>query len=140
MKQDCCSGNESTSQWRWVSIALCCTPGLIAVDIGIISIRFLGRPIMDLNTLVLLLVGLVCPIGMGLLMWMMNKNMNQSVDNLRKNDESPADLEDYLMHLRLQQQLLEDEIAELEGQHAAPGNNPIANQHTKPITIQTDGE
>ncbi|QPC83115.1 hypothetical protein G4Y79_01695 [Phototrophicus methaneseepsis] len=69
---------------------------------------------MDLNTLFLLLVGLACPVGMGLMMWMMNKNMNQSTDNLRKNKELPSDLEDYLMQLRLQRQLLDDEITELE--------------------------
>lgn len=88
---------------------------------------------MDLNTLFLLLVGLACPVAMGLLMWMMNKNMNQSTDNLRKNEELPSDLEDDLMQLRLQRRLLDDEIAELEVQH---GNS----KQRKSFMIQADGE
>jgi hypothetical protein len=88
---------------------------------------------MDLNTLFLLLVGLACPVGMGLMMWMMNKNMNQSTDNLRKNKELPSDLEDYLMQLRLQRQLLDDEITELEVQHKN-------GKQIKSFTIQADRE
>lgn len=88
---------------------------------------------MDLNTLFLLLVGLACPVGMGLMMWMMNKNMSQSTDNLRKNKAFPSDLEDYLMQLRLQRQLLDDEIAELEVRH---GNS----KQRKSFMIQADGE
>jgi len=88
---------------------------------------------MDLNTLFLLLVGLACPVGMGLVMWMMNKNMGKSTGNLLKNKEFPSDLDDYLMQLRLQRQLLDDEIAELEVQH---GNS----KQRKSFMIQADGE
>ena len=93
---------------------------------------------MDLNTLFLLLVGLACPVGMGLMMWMMNKNMSQSTGNLRKNKEVPFDLEDSLMQLRLQRQLLDDEIAELE--HATSGSNKVIKQRTKSFMIQADRE
>lgn len=131
MKRDCCSQNEPTIQGRWLSIALCCLPGLIAVGIGMISIRLLGRLIMDLNTFVLLLVGLACPVGMGLMMWMMNKNMNQNADNLQKNDELPSDLEDYLAQLRLRRHLIDAEIAELEAQHPEAVSGSLAKHQAK---------
>lgn len=88
---------------------------------------------MDLNTLFLLLVGLACPVGMGLMMWMMNKSMSNSTSNLRKQDELPFDLEDYLVQLRLQRRLLDDEIAELELQHKN-------SKQIKSFTIQADRE
>ena len=88
---------------------------------------------MDLNTLVLLLVGLACPVGMGLMMWMMNKNISQRTGNLRKNKASPSDLEDDLAQLRLQRQLLDDEIADLEVRYRN-------SRQRKSFMIPADGE
>ena len=41
---------------------------------------------MNLNTLLPLLATLACPIGMGLLMWLMNKNMNSQGEQVKRAD------------------------------------------------------
>jgi hypothetical protein len=62
----------------------------------------------DINTLLLLIGALACPIGMGLMMWLMNKQMSgQSMPGY-----TPA--ADRLQALREQRRLLEEEIAETE--------------------------
>jgi hypothetical protein len=52
---------------------------------------------MELNTLLLILAVLICPICMGVMMWMMNKNMDErrrhtksddSVDSVHKNQKT----------------------------------------------------
>lgn len=59
-----------------------------------------------------LLIGvLACPVAMGLMMWMMNKNMSGHQRHTIPDDSSKADR---LQKLREQQRLLEQEIAELE--------------------------
>jgi hypothetical protein len=62
-------------------------------------------------TTVLLLVGvLACPIGMGLMMWMMNKNMNEQ--HAMPADRKPAGSAERLADLRVQRKALEAEMAE----------------------------
>ena len=46
---------------------------------------------MELNTLLLLLAVLVCPITMGIMMWRMNKNMNHHHTHMKSDDSAHAD-------------------------------------------------
>ena len=45
---------------------------------------------MELNSLLLLLAVLICPISMGIMMWKMNKNMDHS-KHLESGDSAHAD-------------------------------------------------
>lgn len=66
---------------------------------------------MEPATLLLLVGLLACPIAMGVMMWMMNKNMSGHQSHSMTDDSSESD---QLYRLREQQRLLEQEIAELE--------------------------
>jgi len=66
---------------------------------------------MDTSTLFIVLAFLVCPIGMGLMMWMMNKNMSEPSDHTTPGDISAKER---LETLREQRRLLELEIEEVE--------------------------
>lgn len=66
---------------------------------------------MEPATLLLLVGVLACPIAMGVMMWMMNKNMSDHQSHSTTDDSSESD---QLQRLREQQRLLEEEIAELE--------------------------
>ena len=61
---------------------------------------------------VILLVVLACPIGMGLMMWLMNKNMSGQKSHLMSNDQLPTNTAKRLAELQEQRQILEAEIAE----------------------------
>lgn len=67
---------------------------------------------MDVSLLLLLLVVLACPIGMGIMMWMMNKNMSGQNGHAMTSDQTPVTEDDRLVALRQQRQTLEAEIAE----------------------------
>lgn len=65
-----------------------------------------------MSPLVLLMV-LVCPIGMGLMMWLMNKNMSHPSNQVSPDKEKGISAASQLAQLRKQRQSLETEIAEL---------------------------
>jgi flagellar basal body-associated protein FliL len=67
---------------------------------------------MDVSLLLLVLVVLACPAGMGIMMWMMNKNMGGQHGNAMTSDQTPVNEGDRLVALRQQLQTLEAEIAE----------------------------
>ena len=64
-----------------------------------------------MNPLLLVAV-LACPIGMGLMMWMMNKNMGSQPGHSMSGDQQPVRPAERLAALRAQRQALEAEIAE----------------------------
>ena len=68
---------------------------------------------MDVNTIFLLVMGLACPIGMGLMMWLMNKNMSRQPSQLASDKQKRSSAADRLAALHEQRQVLEAEIAEM---------------------------
>lgn len=66
---------------------------------------------MDTSTLFIGLAVLACPIAMGLMMWMMNKNMSEPADHTTPGDVSAKER---LETLREQRRLLELELEEVE--------------------------
>lgn len=65
---------------------------------------------MELSTILLLVATLACPIAMGLMMWLMNKNMGGQASS---GHHPPATSQEWLAALRTQQQAVEAEIAEV---------------------------
>lgn len=60
---------------------------------------------------------LACPIGMGLMMWFMSKGMRGRGDKEQKTPESP----DEVARLRAEQQRLASEVERLERERARDG-------------------
>ena len=69
---------------------------------------------MNPSTLLLIVAALACPIGMGIMMWMMNRNMGGQPGKLAPGPTSPPSQRERLQTLREQRQLLELEITEAE--------------------------
>jgi len=69
---------------------------------------------MELSTILIITAALACPIAMGLMMWMMNRNMSGPQDHSMPGHTSHVSEADRLRVLREQRQRLEQEIAETE--------------------------
>jgi hypothetical protein len=95
---------------------------------------------MDVNTIFLLVMGLACPISMGLMMWLMNRQMNQNAGGPRLEGEpSPRD-EDRLAQLRLRRQLLDEEIKQLEAQNTEVVTGITPMRDTDRMIVQRESE
>ena len=64
---------------------------------------------MELSTILIIVAALACPIAMGLMMWMMNKNMGGDSHQSMSGTDA-----DRLKALREQRQMLDQEIAEMQ--------------------------
>jgi hypothetical protein len=127
---------------RWLPAALCCVPGVVValVGLGVIFLGNVRRFDMDLNAVFLLIMGFACPIGMGVMMWLMNKNMSHQPEHLSSDKQKRISAADHLSALHQQRQLLETEIAELnqlvelEARHEARLTNPSPAPEDTPIS------
>ena len=95
---------------------------------------------MDVNTIFLLVMGLACPIGMGLMMWLMNKNMSQHPEQLSSDKQKRLSPADRLAALHDERRILEAEITELSHQveldepHYLPLSEPSSVPEDTPLS------
>jgi hypothetical protein len=87
---------------------------------------------MEPQTLLLLVAALACPIGMGLMMWMMNRNMGGQQGQSMPGHTAHTSEADRLQALREQRRLLEQEIAEVEKIAALEEKRKALAQSTAP--------
>ena len=86
---------------------------------------------MNPQILLLAVAMLACPIGMGLMMWLMNKNMSgQQQGRSTAGNTSEAE---HLKALRDQQRLLEQEITALEDKNTTVAQRARRDSQTGPL-------
>ncbi|MBZ0320095.1 MAG: hypothetical protein K8L91_27025 [Anaerolineae bacterium] len=68
---------------------------------------------MELYALPLLIMGLACPIGMGLMMWLMNREMRGKSEHSISDTALPTDAAARLVALHQHRHFLEVEMAEV---------------------------
>jgi len=127
---------------QWLSVAICCLPGIavMMVVVGIVTFNGLGRQTMDINTLFLVVMGLACPVGMGLMMWIMNKQMNQNNDGLEYETKPSLQVEDRATRLKLQRYLIDEEVNQLEAQNPKIISDKVLLKNINPIMVQHESE
>lgn len=80
---------------------------------------------MDPTTLLILVAVLACPIAMGGMLWMMNKNMAQRDEMGKAPRPARATREARLAELRQQQGAIEAQIADLKARPEAPASGAM---------------
>lgn len=101
---------------RWLPVAVCCVPAMVvaaAIRLGLLA--NLRTSTEGANPIFLLLT-LACPVGMGLMMWLMAKDMNRQPNHAETDDQPEPESAERLVALYQPRELIEAEIAELEAQ------------------------
>jgi hypothetical protein len=99
-------------------MVICCIPHSAIITIvivgvvlgsiaGVSAIEFAGGRTMEIAVLLVLMMGIACPVMMGLMMWMMMRSNHSGTDH-------PRNTAEHLARLRKQRQQLDAEIADLE--------------------------
>ena len=81
---------------------------------------------MDPSTLLIVVAVLACPIAMGGMLWMMNKNMTQRDEMGKAPRPGRAAKEVRLAELRQQQEAIEAQIADLKARPEAPASGVMS--------------
>lgn len=125
---------------HWLSMVICCIPhltltalilvgGLTASAVGVFATSLEGEKTMEIGIIFALMMGIACPVIMGLMMWMMSKQMQSPGSGV----EQPHNAAERLALLHKQRGQLEAEIAEvshiaeLEAQQQL-SNNPAVGE------------
>ena len=101
---------------HWLPIALCCLPGVIIGVLLGVGASFFGNARIDNvnpNSIFLLVMGFACPIGMALMMWLMNRSMSDPSEHSSSDKHKYVSANQRLASLQEQRRILESEITEL---------------------------
>ena len=123
---------------RGLPNAICCIPVLVVgilIAVGAFFVRNGMVLTMDVNSLFLLMVGLACPIGMGLMMWLMHKYMSHSqAPSSPESNQKGIGAAKRLAELHEQRQILDAEIAALS-QGIEQDEQPPSTIHSEPTSV-----